>query len=662
VYLRVNGDGDVPLPIWLPIGIGRANTRPSASFSMVFLSDCNTVLLDADQSSDPDGDLLRYEWDFGDGQRGAGVRVTHAFAAAGSYTASLAVQDPSGRVNNRSVASRRVVINEAPVARLEGPERAAVGQLLAFDASASSDADGRIVAYEWDFGDGSHAAGVRAGHAYDRPGRYQVRLEVLDNSESVCRSASAEAGVLINAAPVAKLSGPDRGSPGETLTFDGGHSVDTDGHLISYTWSFGDGEGGLGPVTRHGFKGPGLYRVRLTVRDNSGTTSAEVTDSIAVKINAHPVPTAGDDRRVALGETVVLDGRPSRDPDGEIVSYRWDFGDGISAETARAEHDYAAPGAYRARLTVRDNSGTTSDTASAAVNVLVNAAPVARAGKAQNVSTSGLTFDGSASSDPDGRIVRYEWDFGDGETGSGDRTTHVYALPGTYQVVLSVTDNSGTRSATARDTTSATINEFPIADMGWDREVLAPGEQLMLDGSRSVDPDGEITSYEWDFGDGSQATGVRVQHTWQRAGRYGVGLTVRDNSGSPLATDTEEHTLTVNAPPIAVAGQDRAAAPGEELIFDASRSYDPDGAILRYLWDFGDGTTGEGGVISRRYGAPGRYEATLTVSDNSRSRQRVGERYGRCPGQPIPGGRRRIAAGGLPRCDGDVRRSEFVRR
>lgn len=618
VYLRATGDADAPLPMWLPIGIGRTNARPSASFTTVFLGDCRSVLFDADGSSDPDGDQLTYEWDFGDGETGSGVRVTHAFASAGSYTARLAVQDPTGRVNNRDVASERVTVNHVPSAQIAVPERGAVGESLAFDASASQDPDGRIVAYEWDFGDGSLAAGARVRHRYDRPGRYQVRLIVQDNSASICQTASAEASVTINAAPVAKVVAGDRGSSGETLTFDGSGSVDTDGHLTSYEWDYRDGTTGRGPVVRHAFREPGLYRVRLVVRDNSATSSAEAADSVAVRINARPIAVAGDDRHVAVGDAIVFDGRRSRDPDGEIVSYRWDFGDGTGAETARAEHSYPTPGTYRARLSVRDNSATTSDTASAALSVLVNAPPVARAGGAQTVSASTVTFDGSGSRDPDGRIVRYEWDFGDGGTASGERVSHVYALPGNYRVVLSVTDDSGTRTATTRDTTTATINEFPIADMGWWRNVVAPGERLTFDASRSVDPDGEITSYAWDFGDGTKATDVRVDHVWQHPGRYQVRLTVKDNSESPLAVDTEEHAIAVNAPPVAVVGGEGIVAPGSETILDGSRSYDPDGEIARYVWDFGDGSpSAQGERVRHTYAQPGIYVVKLEVTDDA---------------------------------------------
>ena len=136
----------------------------------------------------------------------------------------------------------------------------------------------------------------------------------------------------------------------------------------------------------------------------------------------------------------------------------------------------------------------------------VNEPPVAKAGPDQLVTASLVQFDGSASGDHDDSIAKYDWDFGDGGTGVGPKPTHVYAKPGTYTVRLTVTDASATIRSSASDDTTIVVNAVPIADAGPDL-IGAPGEGLVFSGARSVDPDGEIADYHWEFGDGS--TGAR---------------------------------------------------------------------------------------------------------------------------------------------------------
>ena len=126
----------------------------------------------------------------------------------------------------------------------------------------------------------------------------------------------------------------------------------------------------------------------------------------------------------------------SQDPDGEILDYSWSFGDGALGEGTKVEYAYPVAGTYTVNLTVRDDSATKSDTGQTSFTVIVSAAPVADAGPDQLVTASVVEFDASRSSDADGRITEYLWDFGDGGNGQGRRVRHAYAEPGDYEVKL----------------------------------------------------------------------------------------------------------------------------------------------------------------------------------------------------------------------------------
>jgi PKD repeat protein len=140
-------------------------------------------------------------------------------------------------------------------------------------------------------------------------------------------------------------------------------------------------------------------------------------------------------------------------------------------------------------------------------------------------------FDASGSRD-DGQIVSYAWTFGDGQIGSGRQRTHSYALAGTYQVTLTVTDDRGLTASTAPTPFTVTVAANPIAAFTFSPTDPRVGTSMVFNAAASTVPTGRtIVSYEWEFGDGQQATGVAPLHTFLAARTYTVVLTVTDNTG-----------------------------------------------------------------------------------------------------------------------------------
>ena len=170
--------------------------------------------------------------------------------------------------------------------------------------------------------------------------------------------------------------------------------------------------------------------------------------------NLAPVAVPGGPYSGTALTPVAFNGLASFDPDGTIVAYAWDFGDGGTDTVATPNHSYAVAGTYTVTLTVTDNDGATGTSTTTAT--IQTAPPVADSGGPYS-GTAGVAvpFDGSASSDPDGTIAVYAWDFGDGSTGNGTTPSHTYTAANTYTVTLTVTDNQG---ATGSATTIATIS------------------------------------------------------------------------------------------------------------------------------------------------------------------------------------------------------------
>jgi PKD repeat protein len=233
---------------------------------------------------------------------------------------------------------------------------------------------------------------------------------------------------------------------------------------------------------------------------------------------------------------------------------------------------------------------------------------------------SPVLFNGSGSYDPDGMIVSFSWSFGDGAIGAGPTASHAYGAAGTYPVTLTVTDNRGATDSETRSISVGPVNQPPTASFMVTPPNPAVGAWVQFNGTASSDPDGFITTYSWNYGDGTPPESGNVRfHQYAAAGLYTVTLTVTDNGG---ATDTETYALQVgsaNLPPTAVA----SASPNPTTVlqwirFDGTASSDPDGTVAAYSWNFGDGSPAESGSVRfHQYTAPGSYLATLTVTDNA---------------------------------------------
>jgi PKD repeat protein len=322
--------------------------------------------------------------------------------------------------------------------------------------------------------------------------------------------------------------------------------------------------------------------------------------------NEAPIPafTAG-----TSGLDVDLDASASDDPDGTIESWTWDFGDGSAGSGETVSHHYAAGGAYTVTLTVEDNRGVQRSLAKTVTVTAPNQLPTASFTlTATNLS---VAADGSASSDPDGSIASYSWNFGDGTPAeTGVTRSHVYGTGGTYTVTLTVTDNrGGTATSSHQVTVSPAPNQPPTAAI----VATTAGLTVSLDGSGSTDPDGSVSGYTWDFGDGSPtATGASQSHTYASDGAYTVTLTVSDNRG---ATDSETTTVNVAGVPSTVLATDdftRVSASGWGTSqVGGAWTHAPASSTARFTVD------GSSGILSSPTGT---YQASLQGVSSTRAR------------------------------------------
>ena len=234
------------------------------------------------------------------------------------------------------------------------------------------------------------------------------------------------------------------------MSFDGTDSTDDEG-IVTYLWNFGDDSTGSGVTATHIYPNEGTYSVTLTVTDNEGVqnTSAPITIEVTSVPNNPPVAEAiADTTNGPAPLTVAFDGSSSTDDEGPIASYDWDFGDGEEGSGASVTHIYQNSGVFTAKLTVTDGVGASDE-----ATVLITATNIAPTASFSANPTSGdidltVQVDAGESSDPDGSIVQYDWDFGDDTTAQGVTASHTYTTAGDFTITLTVTDNGDKTNST----------------------------------------------------------------------------------------------------------------------------------------------------------------------------------------------------------------------
>lgn len=597
------------------------------------------VHFDASASADPNGEVVAFAWDFGDGTTGEGQTTSHTYAAVGTYTLSLTVKDNKGGVSQLK-QEVRVIINVPPLADFSvkpAPSKRVLQSLdeLAF-SDESHDPDGEVVAWAWDFGDGVASEGQTTSHTYQRGGNYTVTLIVTDDQGEL--ALQTQSLRIIGRHPVARFTfTPQIPNEGKEVTLNASGSFDLDGTIVRYEWDFdGDGEVELitdQPTTTHAFPEGGDNEIILRVIDDEGDVSLPLSGTIHV--NWTPVASfqISNFLPAELEEVTFTDRSADRDPDGKITAWRWDFGDGTYSDIPSPAHAYSADGFYMVTLTVIDDNDAEGNV-KAEINV-INLPPVAKLlANGEEVEVEVLTgdpvlFDASTSKDqsPQGEIVRYEWDLGADGTYEESTTcptfTHSYADDGTYKVRLRVTDDDGS-TALSNSITVEVDNRPPTSAFDWTPSL--PDDAIKVEfADRSTDPDGEVVSWCWDFGDRSTSTTKSPGHQFPDDGIYTVTLVVQDDDGKK--TSYSQEIPVGNAPPVAAFTVSSSSPQVGELVWFTNISYDlsPTGEIVHVAWNFGDETTcpgrssscGEGDVHAptHTYKAAGTYTVTLVVID-----------------------------------------------
>jgi PKD repeat protein len=252
---------------------------------------------------------------------------------------------------------------------------------------------------------------------------------------SGCSGGSSGSGkTTTNNPPVAVAGGPYSGAPGTAITFTGTGSTDPQGQALTYAWNFGDGSTGSGAQTQHTYAKAGAFTVTLTVTDTSGLSGSQF---VPANIGAAPVANTGGPYTAYIYVPITFNGSGSSDPEGEALTYQWNFGDDTTGTGVAPVHTYSnAAGTFTVTLKVTNTSGF-ANTASTTLTLKNPPPTVIINGPYTGKPTLAISFT-SRVTDPIDDDWTYAWSFGDGGTSNVANPTHTYASAGTYPVSLFV--------------------------------------------------------------------------------------------------------------------------------------------------------------------------------------------------------------------------------
>ena len=562
-------------------------------------------------ASDVASDTLSYEFDCNnDGsyevgpQAGNAAQCTFGDDTGGPFTVAVRVGDEDG---GQSTGTTVVTVNNLPPANASagGPYSGDEGSAIAFSGSAT-DVPADTLTYAWDFDYGgsfvTDTTGVTATHIYPDNGVYTVALRVTDDDGGSSGVVTATVTVS-NVVPTVDAGADRVVDEGTTVAFTGTFTDPGTADTHTIGWSFGDGGTATGVLTpTHLYPTDGTFTVTLVVTDDDGGVGQ---DALLVTVR-NVTPTAvitGSPHSASENETILFDGSFSTDPGNDIVSYEWDWdytGTFVADATgATATHAWPVSGTYTVALRVSDDDGAW-DIVTGLVYI-GNTPPTAKGGGPYSGSEGvALTVDGSASTDPGGDIVSYEWDWD--YTGTfvadamGITATHTWGDNGTYTVALRVTDDNGAWSVDL--VTVSITNVAPVAEAGGPYYTTV-GEVITLTGS-ATDVPSDTLAFSWDLNndwtmgvqDGDprfEAKGPSVPFSSTVPGVYTVTLRVEDDDGG---IGYDQTTVTVSA------GGSESPAAFEVLLPSKGYVGQPFTATVRALDNSGVLLTGFSGPVS----------------------------------------------------------------
>jgi len=531
-------------------------------------------------SSVRSGSVIDFSWDFNTGYGSNAYEPVYQYPEAGTYLVSLQVRTDKGCVDS---VRKKVKVKDKPNVAFSFAN-ICEGDTVHFNNETTFQSGS--LTYQWQFGDNQSSLSEAPSHKYEQFGSYTVKL-IATTQQGVTDSVSHTVDVY----PHADLNFTINNVCEKQTTQFFNNSEIAEGSMNFY-WNFGEGQTSSALNPKHSYSNYGSYPVTLYA-----TSDHQCRDTITKEIDVHPNPTADFSVKDVPYQTPSEFYDSSLVPEGKVNTWTWDFGDGNTSNDRNPVHLYVSPGTYLTKLTVKTDSGCTHSTTQ---NIKVYPLPNAKF-TANNVCDNDSVFFHNKSTISAG-AMSYKWFFGDETTSEMKDPAHMYEKPGTYKVILIVSSE-----AQGKDTTSQNITVYPNPVPDFTAPEVCDGHPTEFINNSTI-AFGNISSFTWDFGDGTNSIQPAPVKQYLNPGTYEVTLTAVSEQNCEAEA---HHTAVVRKAPIADF-EVKNECHGQAIHIHNTSSCNE--GSLSHSWNFGDGNTSLHDDPVHTYQHPGRYAIDLTTT------------------------------------------------
>jgi gliding motility-associated-like protein len=538
-----------------------------------------------------------------------------SYNVIGSFPVSVTATNPSSDgCNGEQQIDYDLQVYEKPKAFFTWTHSGCVSDPVVFHDS-SNGLGANVNRWHWEFGDNTSDSIKNPTKKYNAGGSFTVKESIITDVGCL---ADTTATINVSVQPVANFNIVTPYCAGSTISFTDASTI-TPGTIKKWYWDFGNGSKDTVTTNapRSAVYKSGTYTASLVVESSTGCKSVLVAKTFTV--NDLPVPDFKLPQVVCLPAGPATFTNQSTIANGtvNIMTYKWDFGDGASDIAINPVHIYKTAGPFTIKLTATSSAGCSKDSSKIFSNIF--AQPVADFNASPGVCIGQSSVFSDASSISNQTIIKYGWNLANGVIDSTKNITTLYTIPATYQVKHWVVSDKGCFSDTV--TKAHVVNPLPTAQFTITGSACENKQITFVD--QSIPNAGTITRWQWNMGDGitrDVTTGSTFQYSYNTGGNKVIKLVATSKAG--CVSDTLTKTVQVNAVPFPEFGIPEVCLSDAFAQFtDSSSIADGSEAQFTYLWNFGDANANASNPNTsilknsrHKYTAAGVYTVSLSVT------------------------------------------------
>ncbi len=470
------------------------------------------------------GNVIKWEWDFGDGAKDSvGPVTSHTYATSGSFLTSLKIYTAAGCTDEKF---KMVIVRSDVKAGIIVKDSACVNEFIFMNDNSTS--VGAVISSSWDFGDGTPKVfATNTSHAYVTSGLFVITHTVIGIGG--CENRVIDT-IFISAAPKADFASANTCIDQESIFTD-----KSKGPPTSWSWNFNDGNTSNVQNPKHTYIKPGAYLVKLTVQTGLGCI-----DTISKKIIVYSDPKASFTSNVSCWGDSTNFINTSNPIDGSIIKSWWDFDDGTTSTVLNPNHILSTKkDSFNVKLVIVTSHGCI-DT----ITQVVKTYPIPKFKFAAEITSGCNPFTATfhdTSTVAGGTIVNWLWNFGDKSLTYKNHPSHTYTAEGKFFVALTITSSYGCRIT---DTLKYPIMVYPKPVAAF---TTTPKEASMYEPTiKFIDESEDATMWDWDLGDKTSSTDQNLSHTYADTGTFVITQIAINQYG---CGDTIQHSIRINGEP-----------------------------------------------------------------------------------------------------------------